>query len=155
MIYEFLSMPLTSVALQLIDHVSFCLLSRECLLEKMNGEESSWPSQTVKQDSRRTRQKQRKVKLTFLGRTTLSTSSFSAIRRIHNTENYPPKSLQTMQISVSAFAGSIWVALFQHKDMKIMPPPHVPQQYTFQHALNLMKQFWLFQSLLKCHMCFY
>lgn len=65
MIYEFLSMPLTSVALQLIDHVSFCLLSRECLLEKMNGEESSWPSQTVKQDSRRTKAKAEESQIDF------------------------------------------------------------------------------------------
>lgn len=60
-------MPITRVALQLIDHVSFCLFSSGCLLEKMDGERSSWPSWRIKQDSQRTKAKTERIpKLTFL-----------------------------------------------------------------------------------------
>lgn len=90
-------MPITSVALQPIDHVSFCLLSRGCLLEKMNGEESSWPSWEVEQDSQRTKAKTEESRIDFSS-TTFSTSSFSATHR-----KLPQKPLQTVKISVSAF----------------------------------------------------
>lgn len=51
MIYESLSKPVTIVTLQLIDYVSFCLLNRGGLLEKMDGKQSSWQSPSTIEQS--------------------------------------------------------------------------------------------------------
>lgn len=141
MIYEFLSVPITTMALQLIDHVSFCLLSRRCLLEKRGGDRTSWPSWRIKQDSQRTKAKRERSQIAFSS-ATFSTRSSSATQRIHNTENYPkiPLIMQTVEIFMLTR-----VALLKHKDVQIMLLLHILPQWAFKHALNWMRQVWYFK----------
>ena len=88
MIYESLSIPVTIVTLELIDHVPFCLLSKGRLPEKMDGGCSSWQNRGTRQNSQRSKAKTEESQIYFCKEYTSSPSLFSAIQKTHNTQNH-------------------------------------------------------------------
>lgn len=88
MIYESLSIAVTIMTLELIDHVPFCLLSRGRLPEKMDVGCSSWQDQGTRQNSQRSKAKSEESQIHLCKEYTSSPSLFSAIQKTRNTQNH-------------------------------------------------------------------